>query len=288
MTIGLLEKDTQIPTPEQSEDDVSGFLREIRQIPRLTAEQEQELAKRCADGDEEAVRVLVSSNLALVISLARDYAGRGVPLMDLVQEGSIGLLTAAKKFDYRLHYRFSTYATDWILQSIRRYLESHGSLIRIPRHTGERIRKLQKAAVQLRQEGKEPTAAAIAQRSGIPEGKVSQYLMLIPEVCSLDAAVNEDATLQELLENVQAPEPLQELVRRELKDTMEILMTQLTLRQQQVLRLRFGMEDGTCYSLEKIGVQLGISKERARQIEKEAIEKLHRLGIRLGLEDFLA
>jgi RNA polymerase primary sigma factor len=288
MTIGLLEKDTQIPTPEQSEDDVSGFIREIRKIPRLTAEQEQELAKRCADGDEEAVRILVSSNLALVISIAREYAGRGVPLMDLVQEGSIGLLTAAKKFDYRLHYRFSTYATDWILQSIRRYLESHGSLIRIPRHTGERIRKLQKAAVQLRQEGKEATAEAIAQRSGIPEGKVAQYLMLIPEVCSLDAAVNDDATLQELLENVQAPEPLQELVRRELKETMNILMTQLTLRQQQVLRLRFGMEDGTCYSLEKIGVQLGISKERARQIEKEAIEKLHRLGIRLGLEDFLA
>jgi RNA polymerase primary sigma factor len=288
MTIGLKEKDTQIPTPEQSEDDVSGFLREIRNIPRLNAQQEQELAKRCAAGDEEAVRILVSSNLALVISLAREYAGRGVPLMDLVQEGSIGLLTAAKKFDYRLHYRFSTYATDWILQSIRRYLESHGSLIRIPRHTGERIRKLQKAAVQLRQEGKEPTAEAIAQRSGIPEGKVAQYLMLIPEVCSLDAAVNDDATLQELLENVQAPEPLQELVRRELKETMNILMTQLTLRQQQVLRLRFGMEDGTCYSLEKIGVQLGISKERARQIEKEAIEKLHRLGIRLGLEDFLA
>ena len=287
MTIGLKEKDTQIPTPEQSEDDVSGFIREIRNIPRLNAQQEQELAKRCAAGDEEAVRILVSANLALVISLAREYAGRGVPLMDLVQEGSIGLLTAAKKFDYRLHYRFSTYATDWILQSIRRYLESHGSLIRVPRHTGERIRKVQKAAIQLRQEGKEPTAATIARLSGIPEEKVSEYLMLAPEVCSLDVTVHDDATLQELIENVQAPEPLQELVRRELKETMNTLLTQLTQRQQQVLQLRFGMADGTCYSFEKIGTKLGISKERARQIEKEAMEKLYRLGIRLGLEDFL-
>ena len=287
MTIGLKEKDTQVPAPQHSEDDVSGYLREIREYPRLTARQEQELAKRCASGDEEAVRILVSSNLALVIAIARDYAGRGIPVMDLVQEGSIGLITAAKKFDHTLHYRFSTYATDWIHHSIRRYLENHGSLIRVPRHTGERIRKLQKAATQLRQEGKEPTVAAIAQLSQIPEGKVAQYLALNPEVCSLDCPVDEDATLRSLLEDAQAPEPLQELVRRELKDTMEVLLGKLTLRQQQVLRLRFGMADGSFYSLEKVGAILGISKERARQIEKEAMGKLHRLGTSLGLEDFL-
>jgi DNA-directed RNA polymerase sigma subunit (sigma70/sigma32) len=149
MTTGLEEKDIQALAPEHSEDDVSGYLRQIRRYPRLTAQQEQELAKRCAQGDEEAVRALVSSNLALVIAIAREYAGRGAPLMDLVQEGSIGLLTAAKKFDHRLHYRFSTYATDWIRQSIRLYLANQGSLIRVPRYTADKIYKLQKAAAQL-------------------------------------------------------------------------------------------------------------------------------------------
>ena len=287
MTIGLKEKDTQAPAPEHSEDDVSGYLRQIRQYPRLTAQQEQELAKRCAAGDEEAVRLLVSSNLALVIAIAREYAGRGVPLMDLVQEGSIGLLTAAKKFDHRLHYRFSTYATDWIRQSIRLYLVNQGSLIRVPRYTAEKIYKLQKAAAQLRQGEKEPTPAAMAELTDIPEEKVQQYLALVPEICSLNVAVGEDATLEALLENLQAPEPLQELVRRELKEILGSLLAKLTLRQQQVLVLRFGMEDGICYSFEKIGARLGISKERARQIEKEAIEKLYRLGSGMGLEDFL-
>ncbi len=245
------------------------------------------MAKRCAAGDEEAVRLLVSSNLALVIAIAREYAGRGVPLMDLVQEGSIGLLTAAKKFDHRLHYRFSTYATDWIRQSIRLYLVNQGSLIRVPRYTAEKIYKLQKAAAQLRQGEKEPTPAAMAALTDIPEEKVQQYLALVPEICSLNVAVGEDATLEALLENLQAPEPLQELVRRELKEILGSLLAKLTLRQQQVLVLRFGMEDGICYSFEKIGARLGISKERARQIEKEAIEKLYRLGSGMGLEDFL-
>lgn len=283
MTTGLYEKEVRSP----AEEDVSGYLGEIRKFPRLTAQQEQELAKGCAAGDEEAVRTLVSSNLALVIAIARQYTGLGVPLLDLVQEGCIGLLTAARKFDYTLGYRFSTYATDWIRQSIRRYLENQGSLIRLPRHTGAQIQKLQKAAAQLRQEGKLPTAPEIARLSGIPEEKVAQYLLLIPEVCSLDTPVGEDATLQMLLEDAQAPEPLQQLVRRELKDIMEVLLERLKPRQKQVLRLRFGMEDGTCYSFEKIGTLLGISKERARQIEKQAMQKLYHLGRDLGLEDFL-
>ena len=287
MTIGLKDKNTQVPMTSQSEEDVSGYLQEVRKFPRLTAQQEQELAKRCAEGDEEAVRKLVSSNLALVISIAREYAGRGVPLMDLVQEGSIGLLTAAKKFDYTLHYRFSTYATDWIRQSIRLYLANQGNLIRVPRYTADKIYKLQKAAVQLRQEGKEPTIGAIAQRSGIPEEKVSRYMELVPEVCSLNAFVGEDSALEALLENLQSPEPMQQLVRRELREIMGVLLAKLTSRQQQVLQLRFGMADGICYSFEKIGAKLGISKERARQIEKEAIEKLYRLGAGMGLEDFL-
>ena len=287
MSMTLCEKDKNAVAPAKGEDDVSGYLEQIRQIPRLTAQQEYELAKRCAEGDEEAIRTMVSANLRLVVSIAREYAGRGVPLLDLVQEGSIGLLTAAKKFDYSLNYRFSTYATDWIRQGIGRYIENQSGLIRVPRHTAERIRKLQKASALLQQTGEPATAANVAKYSGIPEEKVAQYLALIPEVCSLDTPVGEDGTLQVVLADEQSLQPQQELVRRELKNTMDELISQLPQRQQQVLRLRFGMEDGTCHSLERIGTQLGISKERARQIERQAMDRLHALGASLGLEDFL-
>lgn len=286
MSTALLENN-QISPKSRGEDDVSEYLLQIRQFPRLTAQQELELAKRCAEGDEEAIRTMVGSNLTLVVSIAREYAGRGVPLLDLVQEGSIGLLTAAKKFDYTRQFRFSTYATDWIRQGIQRYLENQSGLIRVPRYTAERIRKLQKAAALLQQTEQEPTAANIAACSGIPEEKVQQYLALIPEVCSLDTPVGEDGTLQLLLPDEQTPQPQEELVRRELKKTMESLVGKLTQRQQQVLRLRFGMADGTCYSLERTGALLGISKERVRQVEKQAMDRLHRLGADLGLEDFL-
>jgi len=222
-----------------------------------------------------------------VVSIAREYAGRGVPMLDLVQEGSIGLLTAAKKFDYSRNYRFSTYATDWIRQGISRYIENQSGLIRVPRHTAERIRKLQKAFALLQQTGEPATAANVAKHSGIPEEKVAQYLALIPEVCSLDTPVGEDGTLQVVLADEQALQPQQALVRRELKETMDELISQLPQRQQQVLRLRFGMADGTCHSFEWIGAQLGISKERVRQIERQAMDKLYTLGADLGLEDFL-
>ena len=282
MTSELLEKQTQ------SEDDVSQYLSEIRQSPRLTPEEERELAKRCAEGDEDAIRKMVNSNLRLVVSVAREYAGRGVPMMDLIQEGSIGLLAAAKKFDYTLDYRFSTYATKWIRQGITRCLTGHG-LIRVPVHTAEKIRKI--TAVQsalLQESGREPTAEEIARRCGIPADKVGKLLQKNPETCSLDAPVgDEDGTLGMLLENEQSAQPYEKLVREELNRTMDQLMAALTPRQRQVLRLRFGMEDGTCYSLEQIGARLGISKERARQIEKQAMEKLQKMGSSMGLEDFL-
>ena len=288
MSAVLLDKQTA-PIPN-GEDDVGFYLAMIRSYPRLSREEERELARKCAEGDEDAIRTMVCTNLRLVVSVAKEYAGRGVPLLDLIQEGSIGLLVAARKFDYTLDFRFSTYATKWIRQGIGRCLLNHAGLIRIPAHTAEKIRQLLQARKELYKElEREPTEAELAEKSGIPEKKVKEYLSLIPEICSLDAPAGEeeDSTLQLLLEDLQAPQPYEELVCRELKATLDTMLSTLNERQQQVLRLHYGMTDGVCYSFERIGKELGISKERARQIEHQAMEKLQKQGMASGLEDFL-
>ena len=289
MTNALADKQDMTAGPA-GEDDMSQYLQEIRQIPRLTVQEERDLARRCAEGDEEAVRRMVNANLRLVVSVAKEYAGRGVPLLDLIQEGSIGLLVAAKKFDCTLDYRFSTYATKWIRQGVTRCLVNHNSLIRVPAHTAERLRKVlgAKAALQQRT-GREPDEAEIAAYCDIPVAKVCQLLQLNPQTCSLDAPAGEeeDSTLGGLLEDVFSPQPQEELIREELKRTMDALLSMLTQRQQMVLRLHFGMEDGICYSLEQISIRFGVSKERIRQIERQAMDRLQKLGAGLGLEDFL-
>lgn len=270
-----------------TEEDMRQFMEEIRRFPLLTAEQERELAQRSAQGDEDAIRQLVNANLRLVVATARRYYSGAVPLLDLIQEGSIGLLVAARKFDYTKDVRFSTYATKWIRQGVIRCIISHANPIRVPAHTAALIRRVTEAQAELRQEmEQEPDIAQIASRSQIPEEKVLQLLYLQPKTYSLDAPVGEEETVV-AVEDLQAPQPQEALVREELTRTMERLLSMLNDRQRQLLRLRFGMVDGTCYSLDQIGNLLGISKERVRQVEKQAIDKLKKLGADMGLEDFL-
>ncbi|MBQ7330177.1 MAG: RNA polymerase sigma factor RpoD/SigA [Oscillospiraceae bacterium] len=265
------------------------YLREIREYPRLTPQQERDLAMGCAKGDGDAIRQMVNANLRLVVSVAKEYAGRGVPLLDLIQEGSIGLLAAARKFDYTLEFRFSTYATKWIRQGIGRCFMNR-DLIRVPAHTAEKIRKVLAAKAELFQlNAQEPTVEEIADKCDMTPQRVMQLLQLNPEISSLDALVGQEdeATMGMLVENPEATQPYEEMVRRELANTMEKLLSSLEPRQQEVLRLHFGMADGTCYSLEQIGNRLGLSKERVRQIEQQSMAKLQKMGSTMGLEEFL-
>ena len=276
--------------PVAAEDSVRQFMRQMHQHPRLTPEQELQLAKQCAGGDRDAIHTMVVSNLQLVVSIAREYAGRGVPMMDMIQEGSIGLIAAAKKFDYTRNVRFSTYATKWIRQGVARCVMEHNALIRVPHYTAERMNRVLREKYKLLQStGQEPELEELAAACGMEPEKVRQLLNLVPQVCSLDTPVGEagEDQLQILIEDLQAPQPEEALVRRELEETMQMLLSMLTERQQQVLRMRYGMADGTAQSLQQIANNLGISKERARQIEKEAMDKLKKMGADFGLEDFL-
>lgn len=285
-----MTEEIETKTDTTLDDDIHQYLNEIRGIPLLTAEQERDLAKRCAAGDEDAIRQMVNSNLRLVVYVAKEYAGRGVSLMDLIQEGSVGLLIAARKFDYTKDFRFSTYATKWIRQCVTRCLMNNSGIIRVPLHTGEKIRKLQAIRNAMKQEsGMEPTSQELAQKVGLTPEKVEALLSLSPDICSLDALTgdNDSSTVGSLTEDIDAVQPQEELVRQELDKTMKQMLSSLTERQQQILRLHFGLEDGAEHSLEEIGKIMGISKERVRQIERQAMDKLQKMGTSLGLEDYL-
>ena len=283
MSVMLLDKDC----PEQQS--VKQYYQEIQQFDRLSPQEVTELAKGCAAGDEEAICRMVNCNLRLVFSVAMKYRGRGVPLQDLIQEGSIGLLIAAKKFDYTRQVQFSTYATKWIRQRIQRCIMNHSELIRVPVRAQELMTKIRMTHSRLKQElGQEPDVESIAVACDLDVSKVKEYMDLFPEICSIDVTVGDDEdTLQMLLEDVHAPKPQEELVRRELERTIAALMEHLTQRQQLVLRLRFGMEDGTCYSQSAIAEKMGVSKERIRQIEGDGMKKLRKHSAGLGLEDYL-
>ncbi len=270
------------------EDDVTRYLHEIRQYPRLTREQEKRLARRCAEGDGEAIRIMVNSNLRLVVSIAREYADRGVPVMDLIQEGSIGLLDAVRGFDHSLDYRFSTYATKWIRQGVLRCFAQRG-LIRVPQYTADKIRRVRIAKEQLeKRNGEEPSRDELAAYLRISPERLEQLLALDPEIESLDRTVGEDdKPYFGMLEDELAPQPYEEVVREELSQRINALLSMLSPRQQQVLRMRYGMDNDVCMTFEEIAGHLGISKERVRQLERAAVERLKRSGAGMGLEDFL-
>lgn len=276
-------------TFHSAEDDVTDYLQQLRSFPRLTPEEEKELAIKCSTGDKEAVCKMVNSNLRLVVSIAREYSGRGVPLMDLIQEGSIGLIAAAKKFDHTRELRFSTYATKWIRQAVSRCIMNNGQLIRIPVHTAEKLRKVLQAKNALLQELEiEPTVAQIAAKCDLPDDKVEELLQLAPKVYSLDATFeDDDGSLGIVIEDLLAPQPFEELVRTQMVNTLDSLLSKLDPRQEMVIRLHYGMDDGVCMSFEQIRQKLGVSKERTRQIEQQALQKLRDMGADLGLEDFL-
>ena len=264
-------------------------MQELRRHPLLTAQQEQELGHRVAAGDQEALRTLVTANLRLVVAVAREYGGRGVPMMDLIQEGNIGLIAAARRFDPELDFRFSTYATKWIRQGITRSLMDHAGLIRVPVHTAHKIRRLMTLRGEfVRDRGREPELEELAALAGLTEAKTEKLLRLMPQVCSLDAPVGEeDGTLGQLLPDRSSHSPMESLVQAQLLELLGSLMEKLEPRQQTILRLHFGMDDGVCRSLEEIAGRLGISKERTRQVEKQAFERLKKMGAHMGLEDFL-
>lgn len=286
----MVDHSPEYPVPVAADTAFTAYMRQIRQYPRLSAEEEQEIARKCAAGDGEAMRKMITSNLRLVVAVARTYEGRGVALMDLIQEGNLGLMVAARKFDYRLGYRFSTYATKWIRQGITRCLMKYAGLIRVPAHTAQQMRVLLEGKTAcLQEQGHEPDPHELAELTGIPLERIEKLLLLIPEVCSLDAPAGEDGktTLGQLLPDHAAGEPLEPLLQAQRLELMDQLMGQLDQRQQTILRLRYGMEDGNCHTLEEIAGRLGVSKERIRQIERQALRKMKALGESLGLEDYL-
>lgn len=271
-------------------DPVRIYLKEIGRVPLLTQEQEQELARRIEEGDEEAKNKMVESNLRLVVAVAKRYVGRGMHFLDLIQEGNLGLLKAVEKFDYRKGYKFSTYATWWIRQSITRAIADQARTIRIPVHMVETINKVARASHQLVQElGREPNATEIADFLGVPLSKVEEIMKLSQEPISLETPVGEedDSHLGDFIQDSDASEPMEAAAASSLREQLEKALASLTPREEKVLRLRFGFEDGKTHTLEEVGREFNVTRERVRQIESKALRRLRHPSKSKPLRDFV-
>ncbi|MBM7581841.1 RNA polymerase primary sigma factor [Caldicoprobacter guelmensis] len=287
-----LEEDLDLSLPEgvSIDDPVRMYLKEIGKVPLLTAEEEIELAKRMEQGDEEAKRRLIEANLRLVVSIAKRYVGRGMLFLDLIQEGNLGLIKAVEKFDYRKGYKFSTYATWWIRQAITRAIADQARTIRIPVHMVETINKLIRVSRQLLQEyGREPQPEEIAREMGISEEKVREILKIAQEPISLETPIGEeeDSHLGDFIPDEDAPAPAEAAAYNLLKEQLKEVLDTLTPREEKVLRLRFGLDDGRARTLEEVGREFNVTRERIRQIEAKALRKLRHPSRSKKLKDFL-
>jgi RNA polymerase primary sigma factor len=271
-------------------DPVRMYLKEIGKIPLLTSEEEVELAKMIEENSEEARRRLAEANLRLVVSIAKKYVGRGMLFLDLIQEGNLGLIKAVEKFDYRKGYKFSTYATWWIRQAITRAIADQARTIRIPVHMVETINKLIRISRQLVQElGREPLPEEIAQEMNISEERVREILKIAQEPVSLETPIGEedDSHLGDFIEDQEAQAPADAAAFELLKEQLEDVLDTLSAREEKVLRLRFGLDDGRSRTLEEVGQFFGVTRERIRQIEAKALRKLRHPMRSKRLRDYL-
>ena len=272
------------------DDSVRMWLREIGKTPLLTSDQEVDLAKRVEAEDEEAKALLTEANLRLVVSIAKRYSGRGMSFPDLIQEGNIGLIRAVEKFDYRKGYKFSTYATWWIRQAITRAIADQGRTIRIPVHMVETINRLIKTNSQLLQDlGREPSLEEIAREMGVPTERVSEIIRIAPEPLSLETPIGEeeDSHLADFIEDQEAISPAEAASNMILREKIDEALSNLTPRERDVLRMRFGLDDGYSRTLEEVGKHFNVTRERIRQIEAKALKKLRHPSRSRKLRDYL-
>ncbi len=282
--------DLSVPDGVSIEDPVRMYLKEIGKVPLLSAEEEIELAKRMEDGDEEAKKRLAEANLRLVVSIAKRYVGRGMLFLDLIQEGNLGLIKAVEKFDYTKGYKFSTYATWWIRQAITRAIADQARTIRIPVHMVETINKLIRVSRQLLQElGREPTPEEIAAEMNLPVERVREILKISQEPVSLETPIGEeeDSHLGDFIQDDNVPVPAEAAAFTLLKEQLVEVLETLTDREQKVLRLRFGLDDGRARTLEEVGKEFKVTRERIRQIEAKALRKLRHPSRSKKLKDYL-
>ncbi|MCR5311927.1 MAG: RNA polymerase sigma factor RpoD [Lachnospiraceae bacterium] len=282
--------DLSVPEGVSIEDPVRMYLKEIGKVPLLSAEEEIELAKKMEKGDEEAKKKLAEANLRLVVSIAKRYVGRGMLFLDLIQEGNLGLIKAVEKFDYRKGYKFSTYATWWIRQAITRAIADQARTIRIPVHMVETINKLIRVSRQLLQElGREPTPEEIAKEMNMPEDRVREILKISQEPVSLETPIGEeeDSHLGDFIQDENVPVPAEAAAFTLLKEQLVDVLETLTEREQKVLRLRFGLDDGRARTLEEVGKEFNVTRERIRQIEAKALRKLRHPSRSRKLKDYL-
>ena len=282
--------DLSVPDSVNIEDPVRMYLKEIGKVPLLTAEEEKELAMRMEEGDEEAKKRLAEANLRLVVSIAKRYVGRGMLFLDLIQEGNLGLIKAVEKFDFRKGFKFSTYATWWIRQAITRAIADQARTIRIPVHMVETINKLVRVSRQLLQElGREPTPEEIAERMEIPVERVREILKISQEPVSLETPIGEeeDSHLGDFIQDDNVPVPAEAAAFTLLKEQLVEVLSTLTEREQKVLRLRFGLDDGRSRTLEEVGKEFNVTRERIRQIEAKALRKLRHPSRSRKLKDYL-